>query len=155
MRKAVFLAVLLMGGVALVYAPPKNRPSGKSYYLSTTLHDGSEAPFACAAGYHMANIYEILDPTNIPYNQDLGVIQDDSGDGPPAVLKGWMRTGRNAVGSGTPWEANCLAYQSDDQGLLGTTSILAEENIGGSRNGAWSGSTAACDETLPVWCVSD
>jgi hypothetical protein len=71
--------------------------------------DGNETLTACAKGYHMASIWEILDTSNLSYNTDLGVIVDDSGSGPPNAIEGWIRTGDVTSDHFT----NCKAWTSD------------------------------------------
>ena len=64
---------------------PLNRDPRKAYYLTQTTHNGGQARSACAAGYHMASLWEILDTSNLRYNTELGFTQEDSGFGPPTV----------------------------------------------------------------------
>ena len=54
------------------------------------------AAAACAAGFHMAALVELLDPSTLAYVAGLGVpepFQSDQGSGPPFQLRGWARTG--------------------------------------------------------------
>jgi hypothetical protein len=80
---------------------PFNRDTRKSYYLTQTTHNGSQPLTACAAGYHMASLWEIFDTSNLKYDTALGAVSNDSGSGPPTVVivaghilnAGWIRTG--------------------------------------------------------------
>jgi hypothetical protein len=71
----------------------------RAFYLTQTQHTGGEALTACAAGYHMASLWEIFDPSNLRYESDLGRKNDDSGFGPPTGEVGWIRTGGLQMGS--------------------------------------------------------
>jgi hypothetical protein len=84
----------------------------RGYYLTTTLHNGAQATTACAAGFHMASLWEMFDTSNLKYETGLGFTRPDSGFGPPLSL-GWVRTGGNASFSTTPGFANCNAWTSD------------------------------------------
>jgi hypothetical protein len=124
--RTILVAVILVVGIVFLFAPPKSRPPENSCYLTTTLHDGLDAPYACAPGYHMANVYELLDPSTFSYNLDLGVTSADAGNGPPAgtPYKGWIRGGNDAAGSGAVFQANCHAYQSNDPLEVGAVARL-------------------------------
>src|SRR5215207_4149301 len=71
------------------------RDQRKSFYLTQTLHNGSQALTACAEGYHMASLWEIFDTSNLRYDTQLGHTSPDSGFGPPTAVgsRGWIRTG--------------------------------------------------------------
>jgi hypothetical protein len=79
------------------YAPLAQAVSGRQYYLTAagTYYDGSQATTACAEGYHMASMWELLDVSNLIYNTTLGFQHSsgDQGDGPPAHADGWVRSG--------------------------------------------------------------
>ena len=55
----------------------------RQFYLTSALAIGDEALTACAAGYHMASLWEITDLSNLRYNTSLGQASGDSGQGPP------------------------------------------------------------------------
>ena len=65
----------------------------RQFYLTPDEFDGDEVLTACAPGYHMASLWEIVDPTNLKYNIVLGHTTPDSGQGPPPWSEGWVRTG--------------------------------------------------------------
>lgn len=44
----------------------------RGFYLTTTTHTGDQALAACAAGFHMASLWEILDPSNLRYEPTPG-----------------------------------------------------------------------------------
>ncbi|MFX1355393.1 MAG: hypothetical protein ACFFGP_15680, partial [Promethearchaeota archaeon] len=84
---ATFLGYLLwaQGEAAAfgVQGPLTTSALMRQYYLTDTPtgFTGADADTACAAGYHMASLYEILDTSNLKYNTDLGQTREDSGEG--------------------------------------------------------------------------
>jgi hypothetical protein len=79
--------------------------------LTKNSADGSQALTACAAGFHMASLWEIFDPSNLQYDGTLGRTNDDSGFGPPTadffLNGGWVRTGFGSSATGAVGETNC------------------------------------------------
>jgi hypothetical protein len=63
--------------------PPPTFGRPGNFYLTKTTHNGGQALTACAAGYHMASIWEIHDPSSLRYSTVYGFTEDDSGLGPP------------------------------------------------------------------------
>ncbi len=148
-------------------ASPCSSPPGRGFYITATDHVGSAALTACAAGYHMASLWEIVDVSNLRYDTALGATSADSGFGPPTTNAlprglfppGWIRTGyRAGSGQAMPGLSNCNAWTS------------ADPNEGGSAVGLdrfWDGSFPvptkfpwilgwnSCDLDLGVWCVQD
>ena len=167
------LAVLLAGLVGSVawardaaspaagsrYGPLAQGVSGRQYYLTPdgTSYDGSEAPSACAEGYHMASIWELLDLSNLTYNTTLGYqhASSDQGDGPPTGRDGWVRTGSDASASGVAGQANCNGYTSGEETDKGTVAWLPPSwDSPGSTIGPWRVGAEYCDPAR-VWCVED
>lgn len=70
--------------------------SPRQFYLTTSTFNGSQPLRACAAGYHFASFWEILDPSNLVYNTTLGYQNADSGFGPPTNVTGFIRSGFGA-----------------------------------------------------------
>lgn len=137
----------------------------RRYYLTTTRHDGAQAPTACATGYHMASVWEIREPGVLDYESTLGATTADSGEGPPTVafvgtsapndFYGWIRNGYLAVGNTVG--ANCAAYTSNSPSHAGPAIGLYFE-IGYSNSSAiapWIWSNFNCSQTLRVWCAED
>jgi hypothetical protein len=129
----------------------------REFYLSTSIAHGAAATVFCAGGFHLASIWEILNPGALRYNSTWGATRGDSGSGPPAGLAGWVRTGydaSNAAGSpaGT---VNCLAYTTT--GGYGTTAQLPVTTwiSSDSRVGPWEVIAAPCNVHQRVWCVED
>jgi hypothetical protein len=83
--------------------PNVAQPFGpRKFYLTQTRHVGNEVLAVCAAGYHMASLWEIFDPSNLRYDTQLGFTLEDSGFGPPSFEGGWIRTGGIGIDSTQP-----------------------------------------------------
>jgi len=168
------LAMLLVGLVGSVawagegdspaergrYAPLSQGGVGRRYYLtSAATYDGNDAPAACAAGYHFASVWELLDVSNLTYNSALGYqhATPDMGDGPPTDTEGWVRTGYLAnYGPNVPGTHNCGGYVSESGSHSGTVVELPSNFAApGTLIGSWSGSTELCNTATRVWCVED
>ena len=127
----------------------------RKFYLTKNEYNGAQALTACAAGYHMASLWEIHDPSNLRYDTELGFTLADSGSGPP-FAGGWVRTGWIADVSNNPGTGNCNAWTSASSSHQGT-------GVGLSIN--WSSpssvisprqtATVRCDGAVRVWCVQD
>jgi hypothetical protein len=80
----------------------------------------------------------------------------DSGDGPPYSITGWIRTG---VGSGTNNQVgagNCQLWTSSNSMHFGTTVALNPDWLGAVTNiSPWAGVTFTCNNARRVWCVED
>ena len=135
-----------------VDAPLTGASSLRQYYLTRTGYDGANATNACAAGYHMASLWEILDPSNLKYNTDLGLLEGDSGQG-PTVWPGWVRTGVMPGVGALPGEGNCDGWTTDASGASGTLAGLSWCNTQDVH--IWNAFTLPCDLVRPVWCVED
>lgn len=123
----------------------------RQFYLTKTKHDGAHALSACAVGYHMANFWEIHEPTNLRYNTDLGVMHDDSGSGPPSFVfaEGWIRSGLKDVGPGP--SQHCEFWSSADSLDFAVTAYLSFT----AENDLWVVDRIPCNLQRPVWCVQD
>jgi hypothetical protein len=126
----------------------------REYYLTTDTNNGANASTACITGYHMASMWEILDPSSLKYNTALGHTKGDSGSGPP-VERGWVRTGSDADNSDVVGRANCMAWTTTTG--YGTTAILPNRwEADWEDLLAWNVYTWQCDSTSAhVWCVAD
>jgi hypothetical protein len=135
----------------------------RSFYLTTAQHNGSQVLTACAEGYHMASLWEILDPSNLRYDTTLGFVRSDSGSGPPAGVSGWIRTGNVAGGNSIAGLANCGtsigAWTSANASDQGTTVFLAhgwQPTLNGNLISPWIADTEFCNGfAARVWCVQD
>ena len=139
-----------------------NVDTRRRFYLTEGGYDGSQALGACDSGFHMASMWEILDVTQLSYDASRGVTQADSGEGPPAYMAGWIRTGmpsEDTVGlSGT---TNCQAWTSSIKGSAGTQVYLYRswpwggEAVSDSRIPWWYPGGGNCAVPAQVWCVED
>lgn len=136
----------------------------RRFYLTQTMHNPSQAPSACAEGYHMASLWEIFDTSNLRYNTQLGVTTGDSGFGPPSVEAsppfpgfGWIRTGGQASNIGIDGQGNCNGWMNNTSSGFGSAGGLTNEWFHGSVVvvSPWHTLVARCDNTLAVWCVQD
>jgi hypothetical protein len=143
-------------GLAASQAPPVTM---RRFYLTADpVLDASQAITACAPGYHMASLWEILDPSELRYNPDLGATAADSGQGPPVWVTtdyhGWVRTGNIASSLDITGLGNCEAWTSNDAAEWGTTATLplywgaGVEDVHVWDTGRWP-----CSASLRVWCV--
>lgn len=139
----------------------------REYYLTDTAVTGDGAEGACGAGFHMAALYEIADPSNLSYASAHpdAVTWGDSGTGPPTGAWGWIRTGyiewvdqaENLAGT-----ANCEGWTSNSVEHVGTGVMLPIEwadPIQSSRvliwGTPWVAVPHACNGPRSVWCVAD
>ena len=135
-----------------------DRP-GRHYYLTDADYKADEPLTACAEGYHMASLWEILDPSNLIYRYDHpdAHTKDDSGQGPPSHRYGWVRTGGYSSTINTAGVGNCSAWTSTDEGDYGVCVLLSRtwETPPGEIGGVWDATSFRCSVTAPVWCVED
>jgi hypothetical protein len=144
----------------------------RAFYLSdSSFWVGNNVHVACDDGFHFASLWEILDPTELRYVKDeelsegfFAARNPDSGDGPPAGLEGWIRTGATPAGGSTTddGEANCDAYTTNLSIRAGTTVQLNScwDSSGYCTRdiaevGWWKPLLAACHQGRRVWCVQD
>ena len=99
--------------------------SPKAYYLTASDEfKGDQALGACAQGFHMASLFEILDPTQLYYGCPTDPSQvfhlpdpSDQGNGPPTGVFGWVRTGySSALTPAPPGATNCSAWTEGTAG---------------------------------------
>jgi len=126
----IFLGFIAFTADTVTASPQQNEtfivPGQRSFYLTQSPKNGKYATTACADGYHMASLWEILDPSNLKYNTELGERRADSGDGPPSGLNGWIRTGyeSDASSSDPVGKVNCSAWKSNNPSDWGTVVYL-------------------------------
>ena len=157
---AVLVGFSMLAGALIVPSSPTAaaEKGPRQFYLTNTSHNGAQALTACATGYHMASVWEILDPSNLRYNRELGYTQADSGFGPPTgrgSTYGWIRTGAPAALSGDSdaGQSNCNAWTVGTFTGLGSFAYFNDNwNNGGAQ--LFTGG-ADCDSALKVWCIQD
>jgi hypothetical protein len=137
-------------------ASTEKEKAPRKFYVTQTNHDGSQALSACASGYHMASLWEILDTSNLRYDTQLGLTRADSGSGPPTAF-GWIRTGHVAAITDFAGFGNCNAYTSADSSHRGTIVTLSpvEWNSPARVVSPWDAASFECNLPLRVWCVQD
>jgi hypothetical protein len=124
----------------------------RQFYLTRTEHDGAHALSACATGYHMASLYEILDPSNLRYNKELGQTDADSGFGPPHLLFGWIR-GSSSI----PPLTNCSSWTNASGMERGNAVSLHGyfDSNPVTQVSPWFAFTFECSSEQRAWCVQD
>ena len=131
----------------------------RRYYLTTTTHNGATAKTACAAGFHMASLWEIFDTSNLAYDTTRGYVEADAGKGPPSQIGGWVRTGYAAEWGfvydyPVPGIHNCYAWTvADGWGTHVWLNGLWEGTP--TPVSPWKSSAPACSTSVRVWCVED
>lgn len=127
----------------------------KRFYLSQTTVQGNTALTGCAAGFHMASMWEIFDPSTLVYDKALGEGGGDAGEGPPTDHLGWIRTGWVAVDSAIAGEGNCKAW-SDTTGFGSIAAPHPNWESGAPDDiPPWNTDLAACLSNIRVWCIQD
>jgi len=156
---AAFLGYLAWGQREVVASSPQAPTAGstglRQYYRTMSTYDGSAADTACAPDYHMASLWEILDPSNLKYNATLGWTNDDSGQGPPASYVGWVRTGWSSSSSSMAGLGNCESWSSNSNSDYGTYVSLPGDWAVAQDIGVWDANTRTCEYPMSVWCVED
>jgi hypothetical protein len=150
---------LLVVAFAALLPPAGAAPADKGprkFYLTKTGHTGSQALSACASGYHMASLWEILDPSNLKYDTELGLTRADSGFG-PTFSDGWIRTGFTASGTLQAGLGNCQTWTSANGSDGGTTVALPVnwDSTNVTPVSPWNPGAFPCSLPLNVWCVQD
>jgi hypothetical protein len=129
----------------------------RQFYLSTRVAYGNEPTGddgygggVCADGYHFASFWEIVDPSNLKYNTDLGLTVSDSGRGPPRGYFGWVRTG-SLGNSGS----NCSTWTRSDVDARGTSVHFSSISDHVNTEAVWELTLRSCNQNPSVWCVQD
>lgn len=137
----------------------------KRFLLTSATHLGDEVLGACPEGFHMANMFEISQPSELRYAFDhaSAEVRPDSAQGPPTQSPGWIRTGYEPSNSpSNPGAANCGVWTSDSPSFYGTAVWISvywadpSEGIYVPVPGTpWTSETFACSNYISVWCVED
>jgi hypothetical protein len=130
-------------------------PGPLQYYLTRISYQGDQALSACAPGFHMASLWELLDTSNLRYSTARGFTTQDSGHGPP-LMGGWVRTGSDGGSTGAPGTSNCHAWTSSSSSDVGSYVYLPSDWTAGYEDFlGWAMATAICSATRRVWCIGD
>ena len=148
------LAVLSSIG-AMQQRPTATRRSPefvRQYYLSRSKVPAGEARSACGAGFHMAALTEVAEPSVLQYNLELGLIGGDSGRG-PTNDQGWLHTAQPKA-----HDNNCTGYTSSEarqSGWVAGLSLPTGTFIPQDRLGVWGFRSVPCNSRMSTWCVQD
>ena len=157
--KRLVIAAVMLGALVLPLmsvGADDDKKGPRKFYLTKNLHNGSGALSACAEGYHMASLWEILDPSHLRYDTELGFTYEDSGSGPPSA-GGWIRTGNFSNAQDTPGFGNCNAWTSARSTDSGSWVGLPAGfwNNTPTKITPWSTVVGQCNYFERVWCVQD
>lgn len=161
MTLVISLILMCIGVIVSPIAAAKDNLRLREFYLTVDTFDGAAALEACAEGFHVASMWEILEPSNLKYNTTLGKIAGDSGFGPTVDDDGWIRTGQDSVtgdSSLSPGRTNCGAYSSNDPLHFGTVIELPQSSWDTRApllTSPWLPRTRSCGSSTRVWCVED
>src|SRR5690242_21723090 len=103
-------ATLLGATLLLLAAPLPGSALERSFYLTKKRVPANEATTACAPRYHMASIFELLEPGALHYDANEGMTAGDSGAGAPAGEQGWVRSGT----AGREWSCDWWSNTTTD-----------------------------------------
>jgi len=158
---ALMVQVTLVGMVSFSRAA-EDPFKPKTYYLTGSVFDGSDAITACDSGFHMARGPEIRQPSNLEYASRTPTVYDsitDRGLGPPLNRMGWVRSGVYA--------ADGFVYDCDDNrsaltnqlGMVVALSALTSDSAVGQPPIPpimwWQETWRVCSQLASVWCVED
>jgi len=138
----------------------------KRYFLTDDLYPPTSAESACGSGYHMANLFELSQPSSMRYAFDDARAFHNSivGQGPPTGNRGWIKTGWDSPSAvNTPGFANCSVWTSVAATDYGTAAKLPAIFSDPASGGVWAlvwgtpWATIAqpCHTEQRVWCVED
>ena len=125
------------------------------YYLTRTSSLGDHGASTCAPNFHMASAFELADLSALSYATDLGATLPDSGEGPPAGLFGWVRTGQSSDGFTATCDAGAGPWTSADGSQEGAVAVLNAFERQADRKPEWVTLTFACNVNAFVWCIED
>lgn len=132
----------------------------RKYFMSNSQNDASHATAQCGPGFHMASMWELVNPSALSYDTTRGYTNADSGSGPP-VLSAWIRTGESAGTINIPGAANCNAWTSNSPNDYGTAVNLPFAWTYDPQfqphylTAPWMAAAVTCDQVRPTWCIQD
>jgi len=155
-RAAIQTIVGLSAVVGLSFAAPSPADANTKFYLTQEVFPANAALTACARGYHMASMWEILELGSLKYDSSRGFVTPDAGSGPPSTQPGWVRTGYYPFSANVPGGSNCSVWTSNSSADYGTSVMLEPSwapDAVGSRISPWRAGVFSCDSRIQVWCV--
>lgn len=128
-----------------------------SFYLTEANYAADQVLGACASGYHMASLWEILDVSNLAYAADhpQAYTKADSGSGPPAFWNGWVRTGWNNSAEDTAGKGNCNNWSQKSSGHGTIVRLINDWETTQGELFTWDATSWQCTSVSTVWCVED
>ena len=144
----------------------------RAFYLTDSSATGMTALSECDPdGFHMASLWEILDPTDLRYVSDeelsdghFAVRSDDSGFGPPWGPFGWIRTAWESSATSRAGQGNCSIWSqtSGFGSITGLNPCWGDDldcgvtaSTGNQAARWWYTFSESCAVPAPVWCVQD
>jgi hypothetical protein len=143
---------LLVDGSAVLTAATQHR----QFYLTEAAPKGNQALTACAAGFHMASLWELYDVTMRYAADQPAFLNADSGEGPPFGPNGWVRTGGSSSTTDQVGLGNCALWTSESASHFGTlVGLQTLWTAASSVSSPWIAVTSTCSTSRRVWCVQD
>jgi hypothetical protein len=133
----------------------------RRFYLTNSEHTGAQALDACDSGFHMASLWEILDPSNLAYDwrRANAATEADSGQGPPTLFDrlGWVRTGWSSQDAGAIVGINNCNSWTMTTGLGTRVKLHDRWDASTPDIASWDAQDNDCSQTYlsGVWCVED
>jgi hypothetical protein len=155
-RAAIQTIVGLSAVVSLTFVAPTRADAKTKFYLTQDDFLGNAALTACDHGYHMASLWEILEPGSLQYDSNRGFVTPDAGSGPPSAQPGWVRTGYYPFSTNVAGGANCAVWTSNSSADYGTSVMLDPSwspDAVTSPIRPWRAGGFSCDSRHQVWCV--
>jgi hypothetical protein len=157
MKARILLGFLILIAFTLMAVPARSQVLPRKFYLTQNKVLGDKPLTACAAGYHMASIWEIRTPGILMYDNTLGQTDADSGSGPPIPSPfGWIRTGGSAGNDTTPGSGSNCNLWSTTTGA-GTSAYIHPRFFDNAQPTAspWVIASRFCRQPAQVWCISN
>ncbi|HTO53307.1 MAG TPA: hypothetical protein VMR50_07970 [Myxococcota bacterium] len=139
----------------------------RRFYVTRSPVAGADATTHCDAGFHMASLWEIQEPSLFTYDRERGILGSgssewDNGQGPPVGV-GWIRTGYppSTTSGNIAGLQNCSSWTSSSSTVSGSVAELNPIwlNPGSPTQTGyawpWTFGTTACSNPEQVWCVED
>ncbi len=155
---AIFLLATLCC-VAVVVSLPHTASAQKKYYLTSKTYPANQVLKACASGYHMASVLELINPERLIYNYSVlyALYQGgDQGHGPPINVSGWVRSSNIPSLINASCEAGGLPWTDTSQsnnGAIATSTVFWDINDVATH--AMAITNDFCDALRNVWCIQN